>query len=180
MADLGSGSGDFLKAAGGNGVAVDRDVDACTVSAAHGGTAYCMDAITFLEGSLPRRSSTAIFSRNLLEHLRPDEVLRLLDLAAKRLPVHGRIVLVTANPACLGVMAGAFWDDPEHVRPYTLAFLCRELEARGFTVMASGADEDSRPKGFLRSLVRGLRTRLVGDYFGPPEIYVMAEKREAP
>jgi hypothetical protein len=70
-----------------------------------------------------------------------------------------------------------FWDDPQHTRPYPRPVLRELLEEAGFEVLAIEADEDSRPRGRLRSLIRRIRTTLVGPYFGPSEIYALARKR---
>jgi O-antigen chain-terminating methyltransferase len=174
----GCGRGEFLhllRQQGIAGLGVDLSPENVRLARAQGLEVAQADALAHLAG-LPDASFDGFFCSNLVEHLDLAKLEALLDQAARLLSPGGRVLLATANPECLGVMAGAFWNDPTHVRPYPPAALAGLLQARGFAVLEAGPDENSRGSGPLRSLVRALRTRLVGPHFGPPEIYVLARK----
>jgi SAM-dependent methyltransferase len=178
LLELGCGYGDFLKLLGerkvrGEGV----DLDAASVARCRqeGLRVRKGDALKFLRQGAVRFD--AIFCSNVVEHLTPESLLELLDLAAARLPQGGKLGICTANPQCLGIHADSFWRDLTHVRFYPLSLLSQLLEERGFKLIAAAPDEDTRPRSLLRNLLRRFRTLLVGNYFGPPEIYILAERR---
>jgi O-antigen chain-terminating methyltransferase len=89
------------------------------------------DALEFLR-ALPDQSAGGVFAAQVVEHLQPDCLLQLLDLAHAKLRPGGRIVLETVNPACWAAFFSSYIRDITHVRPIhpdTLRYL---LIARGF------------------------------------------------
>jgi O-antigen chain-terminating methyltransferase len=67
----------------------------------------------------------------VIEHLSPQHVIDVVELAAEKLRPGGKFVLETVNPASLYTYAHALWVDPDHVRPVHpgfLEFLFREAE----------------------------------------------------
>jgi len=118
-----------------------------------------------------------IHCANLLEHLGVPEARELVELCSRRISRQGKLLLSTSNAACLGVVAGAFWDDDQHVRPYTARLLRAWAEAAGLEVITCGPDEYSRPQGMARSMLRTLRRLAVGPFFEAPELLLLARGR---
>jgi O-antigen chain-terminating methyltransferase len=176
--DVGCGHGEFLqalKAAGIGGEGVELDPARARAGRAAGFTVHGAEAGAFLRRA-PKGRFDGLFMSNLIEHLSMAQAQGLLKAAGLRLAPGAKLALSTADPQCLPMMLG-FWDDPQHTRPYPRPVLRELLEEAGFEVLAIEADEDSRPQGPLRSLIRRIRTALIGPYFGPSEIYALARKR---
>jgi 2-polyprenyl-3-methyl-5-hydroxy-6-metoxy-1,4-benzoquinol methylase len=73
-----------------------------------------------------------IFASQVIEHLTPELLIRLIRLAYTKLKQRGVFVLETVNPRSFVAMANAFYIDMSHVKPVhplTLQFI---LEAEGF------------------------------------------------
>jgi O-antigen chain-terminating methyltransferase len=178
VVEPGCGRGEFLALLKGQGVAgLGLELDPANARACRdrGTRALLGDALKLLARQKPG-GFDGFFCSNLVEHLPPKDFERFLDLACGRLARGGTLVLVTANPRCLGIQADSFWHDITHQRFYPLPLLRRLLEQRGMRVVEARADERLRPQSPHRRLVRALRTALIGDYFGPPEIYIAAVK----
>jgi O-antigen chain-terminating methyltransferase len=149
--DIGCGRGEFLEilknhAIGGIGVDSDPDM-----------VAYCRsrqlvvehaDAITYLE-TFEDKSLDGIFIDQVVEHLEPDYLIRLLALCHKKLKFGYFIVVETVNPLSF-VSFVNFYIDMTHKRPVhpeTLQYLFsasgfRECEKKFF----SPVSDDSRLK----------------------------------
>ena len=176
--DLGCGPGHFLGVMRKQGTAaygVDTEPASYAACRRQGLAARKMDCLTHLRG-LKVGSLPGLHCSNLLEHLPMAQALELLALAASRLAPGGRLVLSTANPACLGIMTHSFWDDPQHVRPWPASLLQRLAEGHGLSVEFAGPDELTRPQGPVRQMIRALRTALIGPYFEAPEVLLLARK----
>ena len=81
---------------------------------------------------LPDASLGGIIACQVVEHLQPDDLLRFIELAARRLRPGGVIVLETINPASWIAFFESYIRDLTHVRPVhpdTLRYL---LIANGF------------------------------------------------
>ena len=83
-------------------------------------------------GALHDASLDGIFSAQLLEHLPPEQILRLIDLCTRKLKVGGVIVAETVNPSCQ-LALGNFYLDPTF-RPVPPAMLAFMLEQASFAV----------------------------------------------
>lgn len=176
--DLGCGPGDFLEALREikvPGYGVDLEPASLRVCKKRGLSARRDGALTHLKRLKPA-SVDGIHCSNLLEHLPAGEALALIRLSAQKLKSGGRLSLSTANPACLGLVAGVFWDDSQHVRFYSQRLLAEEAIAAGLNVLFVGGDELTRPQSLVRSLLRWFRTRLVGPYFEASELLLQAKK----
>lgn len=176
--DIGCGHGEFLqalRAAGIGGEGVELDPARARAGRKAGFTVHQAEAGAFLRKA-PKGSYDGLYMSNLIEHLSVEQAQGLLAAAGRRLAPGAKLALTTADPQCLPMMLG-FWDDPQHTRPYPRPVLRELLEEAGFQVLALEADEDTRPQGLLRGLIRRFRTALLGPYFGPPEIYALARKR---
>ncbi len=90
------------------------------------------DAVGYLS-TLEDGSLGGIFSAQVVEHLEPAYLLRLLELAFHKLRPAGRLVLETLNPACWVAFFDSYIRDITHVwplHPDTLKYL---VVASGFT-----------------------------------------------
>jgi SAM-dependent methyltransferase len=132
--DLGCGRGEFLAALAAAGVrarGVDLNADMAAIARERGLDAVHGDALAFLE-SLPDESAGGLVATQVVEHLEPGYLLRLLDAAARKLRRGAPIVLETINVACWLAFFSSYLRDFTHVRPIhpeTLQFL---LRASGF------------------------------------------------
>jgi hypothetical protein len=89
------------------------------------------DALSYL-GGLPDQSLGGLFAAQVVEHLEPAYLTRLLETAFEKLRPGAPIVLETINPACWFAFFESYIRDITHVRPLhpdTLKFL---LIASGF------------------------------------------------
>jgi SAM-dependent methyltransferase len=132
--DVGCGRGEFLaalKAAGVTGSGVDANREMVAAACARGVRAVQGDALAYL-ASLPEASLGGLLAAQVVEHLEPAYLLRLVDAAARALRPGGPIVLETINPACWLAFFSSYLRDFTHVRavhPETLQYL---LRASGF------------------------------------------------
>jgi len=89
------------------------------------------DALGHLEG-LEDESLGGLFAAQVVEHLQPDYLVRLLNIAGRKLRPGSKIVLETINPSCWFAFFDGYIRDITHVRPLhpdTLKYL---LAAAGF------------------------------------------------
>lgn len=132
--DLGCGRGEFLDLLREHGISsrgVDINHEMVEVCRERGLDVVEGDGLAFLEAA-PDGSVGGLFAAQVVEHLQPDQLLRLLGLAFYRLRPGSRIVLETINPACWFAYFESYIRDITHVRPVhpdTLKFL---LQASGF------------------------------------------------
>jgi 2-polyprenyl-3-methyl-5-hydroxy-6-metoxy-1,4-benzoquinol methylase len=117
--DLGCGRGEFLsllRDAGVEARGVDLSADCILQCRQQGLSATQDDFFTALE-ALPPASLGGVFCSQVVEHLTPAQLPRLVSLAASRLRPGGRLLFETPNPGCLAIFATHFYLDPTHTRP---------------------------------------------------------------
>lgn len=132
--DIGCGRGEFLtllKAHGVGGVGVDLYVENIALLQAQGLEARQANIFEYLDEEGPG-SFDGIFCAQVIEHLPPAEVWRLVKACSLALKTGGVIVFETPNPECLAIFATHFYVDPSHTRPVPPALLCFYLEEAGF------------------------------------------------
>jgi hypothetical protein len=106
----------------------------CSVAAicrSRGLDATSGDALGYLLAQ-PDGSLGGLFAAQVVEHLEPDYLMRLLETAYHKLRPGSKIVLETVNPACWYAFFSSYIRDVTHVRPLhpdTLRYL---LVASGF------------------------------------------------
>jgi SAM-dependent methyltransferase len=132
--DVGCGRGEFLGLLREAGIAargVDRDEDMVEFCRADGLEVEHADALEHLAG-LDDASLGGIFAAQVVEHLRPPLLLRLLELATVKLRPGGVLVAETMNPLALGALKNYFADltHAQPLVPETLVVLARQA---GFT-----------------------------------------------
>jgi hypothetical protein len=176
--EIGPNQGEFLILMKNLGIAARGvDLDPANVKACRGLGLDVVhdDGLKFL-AKAGAGSFDGFFCSNVVEHLTVEKTSRLLDLACARLKPGGTLALMTGNSRCLAWVTDIIWHELSHVRPYPLELLSEMLLARGLEIVAAEEDERGRPQGPLRKLARLLKTKMIGPFFGPPEILVVARK----
>jgi len=132
--DVGCGRGEFLaalKAAGIGARGVDANGEMVAVARERGLEIVHADALTHL-ASLPDESLGGIIATQVVEHLDPPYLMRLLDTMAQKLRPGAPLVVETINPACWLAFFSSYIRDLTHVRPVHPETLQYLLRASGF------------------------------------------------
>jgi 2-polyprenyl-3-methyl-5-hydroxy-6-metoxy-1,4-benzoquinol methylase len=132
--DIGCGWGEMLSAlkdAGTGARGIDLNGEMVAVASDRGLNAVRADALEYLS-SLPDESLDGLIATQVLEHLEPSYLMRLLDAAARTLQPSSPIVLETINPACWLAFFSSYIRDFTHVRPVHPETLQYLLRASGF------------------------------------------------
>ncbi len=138
VVDLGCGRGEFLellRSAGVTARGVDLNHEMVERCRAKGFDVSEGDGLSFLAAATPG-SVGGLIAAQVVEHLQPDYLLRLLAAAAQALRPGAPLVLETINPGCWSAFFDSYIRDLTHVRPVhpdTLKFL---VMAAGFTDVA--------------------------------------------
>jgi SAM-dependent methyltransferase len=128
--DLGCGRGEFLSLLADAGIearGVDADADMVAFAQGEGLDVSQADALAALE-SLEDRSLGGVFAAQLLEHLPPATLVRLLELAGEKLRPGGVLVAETINPLSPLALRNYFADltHAQPLVPETLELLVRQ------------------------------------------------------
>ena len=133
--DVGCGRGEFLDLLKSRGVparGLDLNHEMVEVCRARGLDVAEGDAVSYL-AALPDGSLGGLFAAQVVEHLKPEYLLRFLEVAHHKLRPGSPIVLETLNPACWVAFFESYIRDITHVwplHPETLRFL---VLASGFS-----------------------------------------------
>jgi SAM-dependent methyltransferase len=156
--DVGCGRGELLgllREAGVEARGVDADSDMVAYATGEGLEVEQGDALAYLD-QLPDGSLGGIFAAQVVEHLPPSTLYRLLELAARKLRAGGVLVAETINP--LSPLAlRSYFADLTHTQPLvpeTLALLARqagfrEVETRFLNAPRHADDVDERIREIL-------------------------------
>jgi O-antigen chain-terminating methyltransferase len=134
VVDIGCGRGEFLAAlkdAGISGRGVDANAEMAGAARDRGLDASHGDALAYL-AACADASLGGLIATQVIEHLDPAYLTRLLATASTKLRPGAPIVVETINPACWLAFFSSYIRDITHVRPIhpdTLQFL---LRASGF------------------------------------------------
>jgi O-antigen chain-terminating methyltransferase len=131
--DIGCGRGEFLEllqAAGVAAVGVDADPQMVEHCRAKGLVVERRDALEYVSG-LPEGSLGGAFAAQVIEHLTPGDVLRLVRALRRVVAPGGVVLLESPNPEALVTFA-EFYVDPTHLRPYNPQAIRWLLEQEGF------------------------------------------------
>ena len=134
VVDLGCGRGEFLTALKDADVparGVDANSEMVAIARDHGVDAIHADALAYVT-SLHDESIGGVIATQMVEHLEPNYLFRLLETLPRKLRAGAPIVLETINPACWLAFFSSYIRDVTHVRPIhpdTLQYL---LRANGF------------------------------------------------
>jgi O-antigen chain-terminating methyltransferase len=132
--DIGCGRGEFLDLLREQGVSargVDLNDEMAALCRERGLEAVSGDALQYLDAQ-PDGSLGGLFAAQVVEHLEPGYLMRLLETAYHKLRPGSKIVLETINPACWYAFFSSYIRDITHVRPLhpdTLQYL---VVASGF------------------------------------------------
>jgi O-antigen chain-terminating methyltransferase len=132
--DIGSGRGEFLEAAKAAGLAargIDQNQESVALCRSKGLEVEQGDMFAHLE-SLPDGSLGGAYCAQVVEHLPPAGVPRLVKLLAQKLRLGALVAIETPNPECLAIFATHFYLDPTHTRPIPAPLLRFYLEEAGF------------------------------------------------
>jgi O-antigen chain-terminating methyltransferase len=184
--DLGCGRGEFLELLrrnGFQGAGADLNAQMVGLCRDKGLRVEKADALEAL-AKTPNGSLDGIFSSQVIEHLPPGVLERLIEAARTKLAPGGTIILETVNPASVFALVRIFFLDPTHrmpVHPLTLQFL---LETAGFEnveIEYSGSLDDEKlhhfPDGAAGAADLNLNVdRLNALLFGPPNYAAIGRK----
>jgi O-antigen chain-terminating methyltransferase len=132
--DIGCGRGEFLDLLREKGITargLDINHEMVEVCRTRGLDVAEGDAVSYLL-SLPDASLGGLISAQVVEHLEPDYMIRLLDVAYHKLRPGSRIILETINPACWFAFFQSYIRDVTHVQPVHPETLSYFLTASGF------------------------------------------------
>lgn len=156
--DVGCGRGEFLgllREAGIEARGVDADADMVAYAEGEGLAVEQGDVLAYLD-TLPDGSLGGIFAAQLVEHLPPATLFRLLELAARKLRPGGVLVAETINP--LSPLAlRSYFADLTHAQPLvpeTLELLAKQagfgrVETRFLNAPRHADDVDERIREIL-------------------------------
>lgn len=172
LVDIGCGRGEFLELAREHGLAargVDLNPEMVAFCREQGLAAEEGDALGFLR-SVDDNSLGGIMLSQIIEHLRPDDLVELVSLAAAKLKAGGVLMAETINPQCLSTFASAFYLDLTHekpIHPEAARFLWRwaglggveiilrsEVPPDGRLESYQGAGESGMIEAFNRNVIR--------------------------
>lgn len=132
--DVGCGRGEFLDLLRERKIAargVDVNAGMVEECRARGLEASAGDALAYLD-ALEDGELGGLFAAQVVEHLQPDYLVRLLNVAGRKLRPGARIVLETINPRCWFAFFDGYLRDITHVRPLHPDTLTYLLCAGGF------------------------------------------------
>ena len=180
--DIGCGSGLMLEVLydhGLNAHGIDLDPEKVTACTRKRLDALEADALKFLKTT--SNEYAGIVCSHIVEHLWPDEVIKLFELSFQRSQPNGVLIVLTPNPSNLHVITKSFWLDASHKRPYPNELLEKMLISTGFSIIKSGEDRFYLPDNNFRNMVLKVEQLIFGkalfdlNYSGG-EIFVVAKK----
>ena len=151
--DIGCGRGEFLELLKDNGISghgIDIDEDMVRYCRSRDLNVEKLDAVSYLN-QLEDKSLDGIFIDQVVEHLDPDYLIKMIDLCYKKMLFGAYIIMETVNPLSLLSLAN-FYMDMSHKRPVhpeTLKFL---MSAAGFRETVAQFYEPAVEGGRLRSI----------------------------
>ena len=132
--DVGCGRGEFLDVLRERGITargIDLNSEMVEACRSRGLEAEVGDALAYVRG-LPDTSLGGLFAAQVVEHLDPQHLIRLLAVAFQKLRPGSKIVLETINPQCWFAFFDSYLRDITHVQPLHPETLQYLLVANGF------------------------------------------------
>lgn len=133
--DIGCGRGELLDLFREHGVearGIDVNDDMVEACRARGLTAERADALAYLT-ALPDGSLGGLIAIQVVEHLEPPYLMRLIETAHHKLAPGAPLVFETINAACWAAFFDSYIRDFTHVRPLHPETLRYLVQASGFT-----------------------------------------------
>ncbi len=187
--DLGCGRGEWLetlKEFGACAVGVDMNPRCVEICMGKQLSVVEADMFSYLE-SVGDESLDAITSIQVIEHITPSQLARLISICYRKLRVGGVLLLETQNPAVLYTMAYNFYVDPTHIRPVHPIWLEYLIKENGFcNVITDYPDysvrwECAQPHFLVNEDQEGSNHRvdfLNNMLFGPTDFACIAKKQK--
>jgi len=132
--DLGCGRGEFMELLLENGfdaVGVDLNSQMVDICLDKGLKVRQSDILQALAG-FEDGSFAGIFSSQVIEHLTPEYLKRMVEICRAKLEPGGTVVLETVNPTSVFALVQIYFLDPSHQRPLHPQALKFLLEGAGF------------------------------------------------
>ena len=173
--DIGCGRGEFLEAAKAAGLAargIDQSHESVALCRSKGLDVEQADMFAYLE-SLADGSLGGAYCAQVVEHLPPAAVPRLVKLLSQKLRLGALLAIETPNPECLAIFATHFYLDPTHTRPVPAPLLRFYLESAGF---GSIAIERLTPAVDSMPALAELPTAVRDTFFGGLDYAIVARK----
>ena len=163
--DIGCGRGEFLQLMREAGVparGVDLDAESVALCRNKGLEAETGDVFDVLAAA-PAGYYDGIFAAQVIEHMTPHQVPRLVKLCGERLRSGGTLILETPNPECLAIFATHFYIDPTHQRPIPPSLLAFYFEEYGFgRIEVQRLSPAANDFPALKELPEGVREQFFG------------------
>ncbi len=175
--DVGCGRGEFLvllREAGIDACGIDADADMAAFARGEGVDVEQADAIAYLE-ALEDQSLGGVFAAQVVEHLPPPILVRLLELAAAKLRPGGLLVAETINP--LSPLAlRSYFADLTHAQPLVPDTLVLLAQQAGFREVNTRFLNEPEEKLAVPDdpLIAGNVQRLNDLLFGPLDYAIVA------
>ena len=144
MLDVGCAEGTLIRYLSEEGYVVsgvDSDERHTRVASDRQMSVFKQDAIVFLQGN--KAAYEGIVCSHVLEHIPVDRVELFIASCYEALVRGGVLLIITPNVHTLTGCAD-FWNDPSHVRPFSLWSLEKLLTSAGFRMIDIGYDEDTK------------------------------------
>ena len=173
--DIGCGRGEFLETMREAGVAargIDLGEESVALCVHKGLAAERADLFEYLSGQADGEFD-GIMSSQVVEHLAPEALPKMVRLCSEKLQRGGTIAIETPNPECLAIFATHFYLDPTHTRPVPHQLMAFYLEEAGFgqiEVHRLSPAVESMPE--LAELPENFRNR----FFGGLDYAIVARK----
>lgn len=144
--DIGCGRGEFLE------LLLNSNIAAKGIDMTDEMVEYCQhlglpvvnqDAIEYLQQQNDN-SIGGIFLGQVIEHIPFDSIIRLVELAWKKLMPGSYLIMETPNPQTLAIFNRSFYMDPTHekpIHPLTIQFLTESVGFRESQILYSGRVE---------------------------------------
>ncbi len=185
--DLGCGRGEFLELLRENGIeGAGVDLNSLMVQA-------CLDrGLRCEKGDLleklasePDASLAGIFSSQVVEHLTPAQLQKLIELGRRKLESPGVLILETVNPLSVFALVQIFYLDPTHqkpVHPQMLKFLLEDAGFEEVEIRYSAALGDERlrvlPPADERTVILNQNIDRLNDLLFAPAQYAAIARRK--
>ena len=122
---------EVLRGAGISARGIDRNEDSLALCRSKGLDVESADLFGYLS-ALPDSSLGGLVCCQVVEHLPPERLPELAQLAQTKLRAGGLLAIETPNPECLAIFATHFYLDPTHRHPIPAALMSFYLEEAGF------------------------------------------------
>lgn len=184
--DLGCGRGEFLSILKENGIEAEgvdineQMIDICRDKGLNCRKADILDTLASLENL----SLGGIFSAQVIEHMPPEYLKRVIELAFHKLAPSGCIVLETINPTSVFALVQIYYLDLSHqkpIHPHALKFLLEstgfeEVELKFFSELLQEKLEDLPQANEASAILNRNIDKLNSLLFSPPDYAAIGKK----